>query len=60
MKDVKGVEDLYAEKITGKPYLEIIPDREKIARYGLTIRDVQDLIEIAIGGENLTTVFEGR
>jgi len=60
VKDVKGVEDLYAEKITGKPYLEIIPDREKIARYGLTIRDVQDLIEIAIGGENLTTVFEGR
>jgi Cu(I)/Ag(I) efflux system membrane protein CusA/SilA len=60
VKDVKGVEDLYAEKITGKPYLEIIPDREKIARYGLTIRDVQDVIEIAIGGENLTTVFEGR
>jgi len=60
VKDVKGVEDLYAEKITGKPYLEIIPDREKIARYGLTIRDVQDVIEMAIGGENLTTVFEGR
>jgi len=59
-EDVKGVEDLYAEKITGKPYLEIIPDREKIARYGLTIRDVQDVIEMAIGGENLTTVFEGR
>jgi Cu(I)/Ag(I) efflux system membrane protein CusA/SilA len=60
VKDIKGVEDLYAERITGKPYLEIIPDREKIARYGLTIRDVQDVIEIAIGGENLTTVFEGR
>ena len=60
VKDVKGVEDLYAEKITGKPYLEIIPDREKIARYGLTIRDVQDVIEMAIGGENLITVFEGR
>jgi Cu(I)/Ag(I) efflux system membrane protein CusA/SilA len=60
VKDVKGAEDLYAEKITGKPYLEIIPDREKIARYGLTIRDVQDVIEMAIGGENLTTVLEGR
>jgi len=60
VKNVKGVEDLYAEKITGKPYLEIIPDREKIARYGLTIRDVQDVIEMAIGGENLITVFEGR
>jgi Cu(I)/Ag(I) efflux system membrane protein CusA/SilA len=59
VKNVKGVEDLYAEKITGKPYLEIIPDREKIARYGLTIRDVQDVIEMAIGGENLITVFEG-
>ncbi len=60
VREVKGAEDLYAEKITGKPYLEIIPDRQQIARYGLTIRDVMDVIEMAIGGENLTTTIEGR
>lgn len=60
VKEVKGAEDVYAEKITGKPYLEIILNRQQIARYGLTIRDVQDVIEMAIGGENLTTTVEGR
>jgi Cu(I)/Ag(I) efflux system membrane protein CusA/SilA len=60
VQKVKGAEDVYAEKITGKPYLEIIPDRNQIARYNLTIREVQDVIEMAIGGENLTTVIEGR
>jgi len=57
---VEGAEDLYAEKITGKPYLEIAPKRDEIARYGLTIREVHDVIEMAIGGENLTTTVEGR
>ena len=57
---IKGAEDVYAEKITGKPYLEIIPDRKQIARYNLTIRDVMDVIEMAIGGENLTTTIKGR
>ncbi|MBU2568253.1 MAG: CusA/CzcA family heavy metal efflux RND transporter [Elusimicrobia bacterium] len=60
VQGVKGAEDLYAERITGKPYLEIIPDRQQIARYNLTMRDVQDVIEMAIGGENLTTTVEGR
>jgi Cu(I)/Ag(I) efflux system membrane protein CusA/SilA len=44
----------------GKPYLEIDIDREAIARYGLTIRAVQDVIEVAIGGKPLTTTVEGR
>jgi Cu(I)/Ag(I) efflux system membrane protein CusA/SilA len=43
----------------GKPYLEIDIDREKIARYKVTIRDVQDVIEIAIGGIRATTTVEG-
>jgi len=60
VQEVKGAEDLYAERITGKPYLEIIPNRNQIARYNLTIREVQDVIETAIGGENLTTTVEGR
>ena len=60
VQDVKGVEDLYAEKITGKPYLEIIPNREEIARYNLSIKEIMEVIEMAIGGENLTTTIEGR
>jgi len=60
IQNVKGAEDLYAEKITGKPYLEIIPDRIQIARYGLNIEDVMEVVEMAIGGENLTMSIEGR
>jgi len=60
VQEVKGAEDLYAERITGKPYLEIIPKRDQIARYNLTIGEVQDVIEMGIGGENLTTTVEGR
>ncbi|MGE0269414.1 MAG: efflux RND transporter permease subunit [Candidatus Omnitrophota bacterium] len=60
VQGVKGAEDLYAEKITGKPYLEILPDRYELARYNLTMEDVQDVIEYGIGGENLTMTVEGR
>ncbi|MEO0115067.1 MAG: CusA/CzcA family heavy metal efflux RND transporter [candidate division WOR-3 bacterium] len=60
VQGVRGAEDVYAEKITGKPYLEIIPNRREIARYNLTIRDIMDVIELAIGGENLTAIIEGR
>jgi Cu(I)/Ag(I) efflux system membrane protein CusA/SilA len=60
LKNVPGATDVVADRIVGKPYVEIRIDREKIARYGVNIRDVQDVIEIAIGGENLTTSVEGR
>ncbi len=60
LKKVPGATDVVADRIVGKPYVEIRIDREKIARYGVNIRDVQDVIEIAIGGENLTTSVEGR
>jgi Cu(I)/Ag(I) efflux system membrane protein CusA/SilA len=49
-----------ADRIVGKPYLEIVIDREKIARYGLSMREVQDVIEVAIGGRSVTTTVEGR
>jgi Cu(I)/Ag(I) efflux system membrane protein CusA/SilA len=49
-----------ADRIVGKPYLEIDFDRERIARYGLTVRDVQDVVEVAIGGRRITTTVEGR
>jgi Cu(I)/Ag(I) efflux system membrane protein CusA/SilA len=60
LKDVPGATDVVADRIVGKPYLEYRVDREKVARYGVNIRDVQDVIEIAIGGDNLTTSVEGR
>jgi len=49
-----------ADRMVGKPYIELDIDREAIARYGLRIRDVQDVIEIAIGGKTATTTIEGR
>ncbi|MCS7466310.1 efflux RND transporter permease subunit [Stieleria sp. ICT_E10.1] len=49
-----------ADRIVGKPYLEIDIDRDAIKRYGLHIRSVQDVIEVAIGGRRITTTVEGR
>lgn len=60
LQKVPGAVDIVADRIVGKPYIEYEIDRAKIARYGVHIRDVQDMIEIAIGGENLTTTVEGR
>lgn len=51
---------VFADRVVGKPYLEIDIDREKIARYGLTIAAVQEVIEVAIGGKPLTMTVEGR
>ncbi|HQL80204.1 MAG TPA: efflux RND transporter permease subunit [Verrucomicrobiota bacterium] len=62
LKEVPGVEPsaVIADRIVGKPYLEIEIDREAIARYGLQIEEVQAVIETAIGGVRLTTTVEGR
>ncbi len=62
LKEVPQVEPsaVIADRIVGKPYLEIDIDREAIARHGLQIEDVQDVIEVAIGGRPLTTTVEGR
>jgi Cu(I)/Ag(I) efflux system membrane protein CusA/SilA len=46
-------------RVSGKPYLEFHIDREAIARYGVNVADVQQVIEVAIGGRNLTTTYEG-
>lgn len=51
---------VFADRVVGKPYLEIEINREAIARYGLTIEDVQKTIGVAIGGMPLTTTVEGR
>ncbi len=62
LKEVPGVAPatVIADRIVGSPYLEIDIDREAIARYGLLVRDVQDVIETAIGGMPITTTVEGR
>jgi Cu(I)/Ag(I) efflux system membrane protein CusA/SilA len=60
LRQVPGAVDLYAERITGAPYLEIKIDREAAARYGINVADAQDVIEAAIGGKTLTTTIEGR
>lgn len=62
LRKVEGVksEAVYAERIVGKPYLEIELDRDRMARYGLGITDVQQYIEVAVGGITLTKSVEGR
>jgi len=62
LKEIPSVEAsaVVADRIVGKPYLEIVPDRVAIARYGVPIRAFQDVIEIAIGGRKVTTTVEGR
>jgi len=62
LKQVEGVktEAVFADRIVGKPYLLIDIDREKIARYGISIEDVQNVIKIAVGGIVLTQTVEGR
>lgn len=62
LKNVEGVKpsSVFADRVVGKPYLEIDIDRDAIARYGLKIEDMQRYISSAIGGMELTTTVEGR
>ncbi|MBK9187683.1 MAG: efflux RND transporter permease subunit [Phycisphaerales bacterium] len=60
LREVPGATDIVADRIVGKPYIQIEIDRERIGRYGVNIRDVQDVIEMALGGMNLMESVEGR
>ena len=62
LKEVPSVQPsaVVADRIVGKPYLEIVPDREALARYGVRMREFQDVVEVAIGGRITTTTVEGR
>ena len=60
LKDIEGVKDLYVEPIVGGKYLDIKVKKDEIGRYGLSIEDVNMIVESAIGGMNLTTTIEGR
>lgn len=60
LQGIEGVKDLYVEPITGGKYLDITIKRDEIGRYGLSVDDVNTLIESALGGMKLTTTVEGR
>ncbi|PWB90093.1 CusA/CzcA family heavy metal efflux RND transporter [Methylocystis sp. MitZ-2018] len=60
VKRVPGATSAYAERVMGGYYLDIVPDRAMLARYGLMIGDMQAIIAAALGGETVTTTVEGR
>ncbi len=60
LKPINGAADVVAERVTGGNYLDITIDRQAAARYGVSVNDIQDVIETALGGEMLSTAVEGR
>jgi Cu(I)/Ag(I) efflux system membrane protein CusA/SilA len=62
LRETPGVEPstVIADRIIGKPYLEIVPDRSELARYGISVERFQRVVEVAIGGIQVTTTVEGR
>lgn len=60
LRTLPHTRSVYAERELGGFFLDVVPDREAIARYGLTVRDVLEVVESSIGGMNVATTFEGR
>jgi copper/silver efflux system protein len=60
LKTVPGTSSAYAERVLGGYYLDVIPNRDRLARYGLMVSDVQDVVAMALGAEPITTTVEGR
>jgi copper/silver efflux system protein len=60
VRAVPGTSSAYAERVIGGYYLEIVPDRMALGRYGLTVADVQNVVATALGGESVTMTVEGR
>ena len=60
LRGLSGTSSVFAERVTGGYYIDIQPLRDQIARYGLTLEEVNEIIEMAIGGDNVTTTVEGR
>ncbi len=62
LKEVPSIEasTVFADRVVGKPYLEIKLNRQNMSRYGLTVKDMQEQLSVAIGGKQLTTTVEGR
>ncbi|NKM19730.1 CusA/CzcA family heavy metal efflux RND transporter [Rhizobium laguerreae] len=60
LKTIPGTSSTYAERVIGGYYLDIVPDRTALGRYGLTINDIQDVVGMALGSEVVTSTLEGR
>ncbi len=60
LRDVPGTRSVFAERVAEGNFVDFVPRRDQLARYGLTIAQVQAVIVSAIGGENVTTTIEGR
>jgi Cu(I)/Ag(I) efflux system membrane protein CusA/SilA len=60
VKEVPGTRSAYAERVTTGYFLDVVINRQEAARYGLNVEDIQEVVETAIGGMNVTTTVEGR
>jgi copper/silver efflux system protein len=60
LRTVPGAVGVAPSRVQAKPYVEIIPDRVRLARHGLSMRDILDYVEAGLGGVNVTTTIEGR
>ena len=60
LRGIRGAADVFPDQIVGKGYVEIKIDRKKAARYGINVGDIQDVVEVAMGGRPLTMTVEGR
>ena len=60
INSIEGASGVSPSRVQGKPYLNIKVDREAMARYGLSAKDVLDAVEVSIGGKNVSTTIEGR
>ena len=60
LQGIEGIKDLYVEPITGGKYIDVAIKRDELGRYGLTVDDVNTIIESALGGMDVTTTVEGR
>ncbi len=60
LRGIPGAVDVFPDQLVGENYVDIEVDRERAARYGVSVQDVQDTIEVALGGRRITTTIEGR
>jgi copper/silver efflux system protein len=60
LRQVPGTRSTFAERQTGREYIDIVPDREMIGRFGLSMREVLDVVEASVGGMPVSTVIDGR
>jgi len=60
LREVPGTRSTFAERQSGREYIDIVPRRDAIARYGLSVRDVLDLVEAGVGGMSVSTIIDGR